>query len=118
MVSHKEYECGLVEFLELFEKICKSFIAVLYPLEVVAELIVGVFTLIVWLMVLHRSGVDVHGLVGLFYELVELVVNGLVIDIGAVVLYRNSEIGNSVDIIVEDELVEAEMLVFLGSAVE
>ena len=61
---------------------------------------------------------DVDRVVRCLYEINELIVNGLIVHICAVVLNINSEVGSSVVVIVEYHVLEAKSWVDLASAVE
>ena len=90
----------------------------LYPLEIVSEFICRIFSLIVRLVVLHSSCMYVDRIIGSLYEVEKLIVDGLIVNVSAVVFDIYREIGNIILIIVEEHFLESEAFVYLVSAVK
>ena len=118
MVTDEEYQSRLIYLLQVTEENVKSLIGVLYPLEVVIEFCIGVLALVVGLVVLHSSCMDINGVVRGLYEVNELVVNGLVVNVSTVMLNVYSEVCSFIVVVMEEHILESETGVYLVSAVE
>ena len=91
----EEYEAFARPYSDIFnliQKIVKSFVRSLYPLEIVAEFVIRIFTKVVWLMILHGSCVDIHWFVRIVKQVDKLIENSSIINVCAVVIYVNGEV--------------------------
>ena len=88
------------------------------PSEVISYFIVRILAKIVRLMILHCSGVDIHGIVCSFDKLQKLIENCIIVNVCTKVVYWYSKISNALDVIMEKHRIEAEAAVNTCSAVE